>query len=73
MPDFALCVRMPAFATQNASSSYRRNEMSIKIQVDPARLDSAVGQIEQQTLCPTKRITAVYFRKWRWAAAGRKG
>ena len=24
--------------------------MSIKIQVDPARLDSAAGQIEQQTL-----------------------
>lgn len=55
------CVlRMPAFATQNASSSYRRNEMSIKIQVDPARLDSAAGQIEQQTLSYEKNYRRLF-------------
>ena len=30
--------------------------MSIKIQVDPARLDSAAGQIEQQTLSYEKNL-----------------
>ena len=53
-------LRRPAFIAQNASSSYRRNEMSIKIQVDPARLDSAAGQIEQQTLSYEKNYRRLF-------------
>lgn len=34
--------------------------MSIKIQVDPARLDSAAGQIEQQTLSYEKNYRRLF-------------
>ena len=46
--------------------------MSIKIQVDPVRLDSAAGQIEQQTLSYEKNYRRLFQEVAAMAAAGRE-
>ena len=46
--------------------------MSIKIQVDPARLDSAAGQIEQQTLSYEKNYRRL-FQEVAAMGSGRQG